>query len=250
MLNHFTSLCVGGRPLAMIFAQNVGDVRRAEKVGRVLMLGGGTNVLVADEGVPDVVVKLEGPEFMRLTSIGGDRYEVGAGVLLSRIAALGAGALTGIPGTLGGALVGNAGTAGGNIGEMVEAVFLLGGTRRGVDCAFDYRRSNLETEMILGAVLKLKKTEKADRVDFPARSAGCVFRNPRGEHTAGLLLDAAGCKGLTEGRAHVWMKHANVIETVWGVQASDVAGLMREMVERVRRQTGITLEPEIKLWGF
>jgi len=251
-------------------------VRRAAGEGeRLRILGAGSNVLVADEGVRGTVMLLSAAPFKSLSRAGGDVVHVGGGARLSRLVnALadwglsGAEALGGIPGTVGGALIMNAGTREGEIGPLVRAVWTVSPDGEalalsGPECGFAYRSSGLGGHVVLGAELLLSRGGPAEirertegllsrrRESQPrgARTAGCIFKNPPGE-SAGRLLDEAGCKGLSRGEARVSEVHANFIEARRGAAAADIASLVEEMRRRVREESGIELETEIELWGF
>ena len=239
------------------------------------VLGAGSNVLVADEGVRGMVVRLAAPPFKDLARVGEEIVHCGGGSRLSRVVnaladwgLTGAEGLAGIPGTVGGALVMNAGTSAGEIGPLVRKVWALepDGTTVALapsDCRFDYRSSALAGKLILGAELvlssgdapairaRLDELDAKRRASHPhgVRTAGCVFKNPPGER-AGVLLDEAGLKGSTKGGARVSPVHANFIEAEPGARAADVTALIDEMRRRVREERGIELELELELWGF
>lgn len=238
------------------------------------VLGGGSNLLVADEGIDALVVSLR-------SACGGLRFEgthaiVGAAVMLPALARAaaehGLGGLefaVGIPGSLGGALQSNAGIGDGrSVGPLVEAVEVLGARGRqtlGRDALrFDYRRSSLRGSgvMVTAATLALAPRPRAEieaemRRLLEARAAtqptaepnaGSIFRNPPGDF-AGRLIDTAGCKGLAVGAAHVSELHANFIVHDGTATARDVVVLMAEVQRRVFAHTGVWLLPEIEWWG-
>jgi UDP-N-acetylmuramate dehydrogenase len=241
---------------------------------RLRVLGGGSNVLVADEGVRGLAVSLR-------HACGGVRFEgtlvtAGAGVMLPALARAAAehdfGGLEfaiGIPGSAGGALQSNAGTGDGHeIGPLVEAVTVLdGGTRRTLarsDLTFGYRTSSLRQSglLVLEATLRLTPRPRAEveaemRRLLEARqasqptaepNAGSIFRNPPGDF-AGRLIEAAGCKGLARGGARVSERHANFIVHDGAATAADVAALMAGVQRRVRDRFAVALTPEIEWWG-
>lgn len=238
------------------------------------ILGGGSNLLVADAGVDALVVSLR-------SACGGLRFEgtravVSAAVMLPALARAAAerelGGLEfaiGIPGSLGGALQSNAGIGDGrDIGSLVESVEVLGArgrqTLRREELRFEYRRCSLRGSgvMLIGATLALEPRPRAEieaemRRLLEARAAsqptaepnaGSIFRNPPGDF-AGRLIEAAGCKGLAEGAACVSEKHANFIVHDGTATARDVATLMAEVQRRVLARSGVRLEPEIVWWG-
>ena len=179
--------------------------------------------------------------------------------------------LVGIPGTVGGAIVMNAGGAAnplfGTIGGYVRSVRAIdydGKTRTLYkdDLAFGYRSSNLSGFIILGATLKLSRTnrdilaarcsdflriKKAKQVlDVP--SAGCIFKNPKGSpFTAGQLIDMMGFKGRRIGGAQVSERHANFIVNTGGARCGDVLALILEIGIKAKESYNIDLEPEVRV---
>jgi UDP-N-acetylmuramate dehydrogenase len=279
-LARFTTFGVGGPAEILAHPRSPEElaalVRRAHKTGMPLrVLGAGSNVLVADEGVRGMVVRLAAPPFKELALVGEEIVHCGGGSRLSRVVKAladwgltGAEGLAGIPGTVGGALVMNAGTSAGEIGPLVRRVWALEPDGSAVslapsDCRFEYRSSALGGKLILGAELLLSSGEASAiraRLDElhakrkgsqprGVRTAGCVFKNPPGER-AGALLDESGLKGFTKGCARVSPVHANFIEAESEARAADVKALIDEMRRRVREERGIELELELGLWGF
>ncbi len=241
----------------------------------VLVLGGGSNLLVADGGVEAVVVALsDAGEFGRIDRSGDGDWRVGAAVSLPALVAAtvregraGLAPLAGIPGRVGGAVAMNAGggAGGASMGDVVReaAAYAPDGGRRVFAPAFGYRRSDLGGMIALSFTLRFPGADAPERLAEAARgfrerkaaaqplgapSAGCVFKNPDGD-SAGRLLDAAGCKGLTEGGARVSERHANFIVSDGTASAGDIARLAARMRERVRDRFGVALEREIVLWG-
>lgn len=238
------------------------------------ILGMGSNVLVADEGFPGYVLRLEG-EFLRV-SVEGERVTAGGGAALGGVCAAaaraglsGIEALSGIPSSIGGAVRINAGAYGGEIFEVLETVRLVSrsGERRAAAAAgipHGYRWSRLiETKDIVSeAVLKLapapqESIQEKTRVVSERRrgalpsepNAGSVFKNPEGDH-AGRLIEACGLKGEVEGGALISPRHANVIVNTGSARAADVLILMRKMRDAVREKFGVTLMPEVELLGL
>jgi len=250
----------------------------ADAGARVVLLGGGSNILVGDGGMRGVVVKL-GRGFRRvdwMPSDGGASMRAGAAVQLGRLArdavARGLAGLEyaeGIPGTVGGALFMNAGAYGGEVAETVEAVEGLDGRTgepRAIDggtLGFRYRRAELPHAFVVTAVrFRLRRDADGDaatRLDaVRARrvasqpqgraNAGSVFKNPPGDH-AGRLIEAAGLKGMRAGRARISEQHANVIVNEGGARAADVKALMDLAQRVVWERNGVWLEPEVQLVG-
>jgi len=237
------------------------------------VLGGGSNILVDDAGVPGVVLMPRGGGFERVT-VAGRRVVAGGAVRLGRLleevarrGLSGLEPLAGIPGTLAGAVVGNAGGRYGDIGPLVTAVvgYTPEGERRRLErphLRFDYRRSNLDGLVVTAVELELEPATKeeisrrmADIIDerrrsqpLAQRSAGCVFRNPAGR-SAGALIDRAGLKGRRIGAARISPVHANFIVNLGGARSEDVLALARLARREVLRRFGVALEFEVKVWS-
>lgn len=238
----------------------------------VKVLGGGSNVLVKDNGFPGVVIKLSGTEFTQI-SIDGQTVDAGGAAPLSNTISTTVGAglsglenLVGIPGTIGGAIRGNSGGRHGDIGQFVKSVDVLTAkgerfTRSGDELTFDYRNSSVNELVILSAKLRLV-TDDPDEISkrmrhiwivkkaaqpFSFQSAGCIFKNPRGL-SAGALIEQAGLKGTKVGNAEVSDRHANFIVTNANATASDVLQLIELIKSRVNEVHGVELEPEIQIW--
>jgi UDP-N-acetylenolpyruvoylglucosamine reductase len=241
------------------------------------VVGSGSNLLVADEGFRGLVVKLDGS--LATIEQDGQRLLCGGGARLPQAAAFAARAgLSGlefgvnIPGTVGGAVKMNANAYGGDLArvlEWVEVTTPAGTERRAPDqLGFSYRRSNLAgSEIVARASFALSpaapESVKATLADMrSARRAaqpsgiktfGSTFKNPddpRAEgRSAGVLLDEAGCRGLTVGGARFSEKHANFVENMGEATTADVIALMGEGRRRVRERFGLELEPEVQLLG-
>lgn len=273
-----TSLRIGGPADIFVLPQDVDDVRKAlgyadkEKLPAVV-LGGGNNVLVKDKGIRGIVIKLEG--CLGRMEFHGEEVTIGGGAGLSTMireaAALGLGGvecLVGIPATIGGALAMNAGTHDGAIGDFVSAVYFLHadgtiGELKPSAGAFAYRAFNFPPgAILLGARLTLhRKPQKEIYAEIKARlkhkkatqplalaSAGCVWKNPDADY-AGRLLEKAGLKGKRLGGAEISAKHANFVVNRGGATAADVLALMDMAFERVHKQAGVRLQPEIRILG-
>jgi UDP-N-acetylmuramate dehydrogenase len=240
----------------------------------VALIGMGSNILVADEGFPGCVLRLEGA-FLEVR-IEGERVRAGGGAALGGVCAAaaraglsGIEAISGIPSSIGGAVRINAGAYGGEIFDVLESVSLVtrSGQRRVAPAAgipHGYRWSGLieSGEIVSQAVLHLFP---ADRETIAAKTravsakrrgalpsepnAGSVFRNPEGDF-AGRLIEACGLKGERRGDALISERHANVIVNTGHARAADVLDLMRTMRDAVRRRFGVTLLPEVELLGL
>ena len=243
----------------------------------VRTLGLGANVLVADEGVPGVVVRLD-ERAWQAVEIDGDRVTVGGGcdvqkltLRAAREGLAGLECMAGIPGTVGGCVRMNAGGRFGDFGSRVLSVKLMDGAgrtfeRAADDLHFDYRRSGLPADaVVLSATLDLRRDDpqavsrrtkevwayKRDSQPLntknEGRSAGCMFKNPPGD-SAGRLIDAAGCKGLAIGGAEVSRRHANFVVSRDGCRAADLLRLSELVMERVADAAGVALEREVQVW--
>jgi UDP-N-acetylmuramate dehydrogenase len=239
-----------------------------------LVLGKGSNVLVADGGFPGLVLRLGRAH--RWSARAGDRLTAGAAMPLPALAgvALNEG-LSGlefgiaIPGSVGGAARMNAGAHGSDLAAVAErvTVFELGTSRArsvsAADAGFRYRSSELPRDGVVLDVTVRLRPDAPERIRArmdeirewrrrtqPLAEANCgsVFKNPPGD-SAGRLIDAAGLKGFAVGGASVSRKHANFVVAGPGATAADVRSLIRHVQETVAAQTGIRLEPEVHLVG-
>ena len=241
-----------------------------------LVLGGGSNLLVADAGISDRVVISLVHGFKDYKIVGSDSDSVmiraDSGVQLAAMIQLsmtggyhGWEKLAGIPGSLGGALTMNAGAYGATIYDYLSALRVLRGSESiwlsRSELKPVYRDGGLTgQDIIIAAYFHLPRTtshEVAARVAEikqqrhqrlpPGRHAGSVFKNPVGDFAA-RLLDIAGCKGLRCGGAQVSEQHANVIVAEKDATSSDITDLMAEMRNRVEQHFGVVLEPEIRMF--
>lgn len=236
------------------------------------VLGGGSNLLVRDEGVPGVVLHLEGGAFCRV-QVDATQIEAGAGALLSatisesvRHELAGLEALVGIPGTVGGALRMNAGGRAGDIGQFVAEVTVMDShgevhTRGRDELSFAYRQSSIDEPLVLSGrfaleeedpeqiVRRMRKQWILKKANQPLsfQSAGCIFKNPRGL-SAGLLVEQAGLKGTRVGGAEISDRHANFIVAHPGATSQDVLRLIDLARSRVAERFGTELELEIEVW--
>jgi UDP-N-acetylmuramate dehydrogenase len=248
-------------------------VRRcAEEEVALRVLGGGSNILVRDEGVPGLVIQLAAPAFGEI-QVDKESIVAGAGARLGRVVttAVHAGlagleVLVAIPGTLGGALYGNAGTHGGDIGQWAAEITVMTRSgditqRKDEELEFGYRQSSLDEPVILSARLALEPEDPRElarrlqkqwilrKASQPMghQCAGCVFRNPRGV-AAGALIEKAGLKGTRIGGAVVSDRHANFIVAEPEATSSDVLRLIELVRSQVRDRLGVELELELEVW--
>jgi len=241
------------------------------------VVGSGSNLLVADAGFRGLVMKLNGA--LATIEQDGERLVCGGGARLPKAAAEAARAgLSGlefgvnIPGTAGGAVKMNANAYGGDLSRVLEWVEIAtpegAGRRAPAELGFGYRRSNLGPhEVVARASFALSRADPASvkatlaelraarRAAQPSgiKTFGSTFKNPedaRAEgRSAGVLLDEAGCRGLTVGGARFSEKHANFVENPGHATTADVIALMAEGKRRVRERFGVELEPEVQFLG-
>ena len=236
-----------------------------------LFVGNGSNLLVDDAGLDALVVKTA-PRVSRV-EVRENTLRAGAGISLAQLASEAADhGLTGlefahgIPGSLGGAVVMNAGAYGGELCQVISQVRALdsrGQVRElaGDACDFSYRHSRFSAGgwLILSATVELAPGDPAairgrmeelmarrkekQPLEYP--SAGSTFKRPEG-HFAAALIEGCGLKGLTVGGAQVSEKHAGFVINIGSATCRDILDLMDQVRERVFRETGVELEPEVK----
>ena len=283
-----TTFKVGGPADWLVEAAGAADVQRALAIGRragvpVTMLGGGSNVLVADGGVRGIVVRLHGGQVQQIDA---NRVRADAGVTINGLVrwtishgVAGIEAWAGTPGTVGGAVHGNAHFQRRNIGDLIDRVAVAGQNGEVTEVPAEQMEFGYDTS-------RLQRTgEKALWVDFrvgrgdPAElraiargslafrkqtqpldtpSAGCIFQNPDPAvdpvpagipASAGALVDRAGLKGAREGSAHVSTTHANFIVNDGGASARDIRRLIAQCKQAVRDRFGVELREEIVYLG-
>ena len=239
----------------------------------LFFLGRGSNLLIADAGLPGLTLHLA--RSLQILSRRGDTLRAGAGVSLPRLArtaaALGFSGfefLAGIPGSVGAAVRLNAGADGRDLAAVLSRVWVATPQLqllefRAGELGLGYRSSRLlyfphwlvvEAEFLLSTPAppeavrrRLRELQAARRARQPAnyRNCGSVFKNPKAGPAAGLLIEAAGCKGLRRGGAQVSRKHANFILNQGQATAAQVKALIAEIQERVWRTQGVALEREV-----
>ena len=238
------------------------------------IIGNGSNLRVSDAGYRGVIVQIY--KEMNEVKVEGDLVKAQAGALLSGIAAKALGAelsgfefASGIPGTIGGACVMNAGAYGGEMKDVLESVTVLTGEGKIIELGrneleLGYRTSVIAKKgyIVLGAVLKLERGDgekiktymdelKEKRVtkqplEYP--SAGSTFKRPEG-YFAGKLIEDAGLRGFQVGGAQVSEKHCGFVINRDHATAADIMELMRQVQIRVKENSGVDLEPEVKRLG-
>jgi len=275
-LSRHTSLGVGG-PADIV---RVRDASRVPELVEYLevhaapwrILGGGSNLLAADEGVPDVVLQLARGALIEVAE---NRVVVPAatslGTAILECAKRNLGGmegLVGVPGTLGGALRMNAGAYGTEMADVVRAATIFKGETRQVETVkadhlgFKYRHTNLSShDLVLSVTLELldrpqseileriKEFNRKRRASQPLQeeSAGCMFKNPPAD-SAGRMIASLGLKGTRLGGAVVSERHANFIVNRYHATASDVLKLIDLVRERVLKDYGVELEKEVVVW--
>ena len=248
-------------------------VRRCrENSVKIHVLGRGSNILVADEGIDGAVIHLSDKYFGQI-EVDGQTVRAGAGAGLSRLLQVcarkglsGMECLVGIPGSVGGAVKINAGGRFGDIGSVAHSVRLMdsGGyqfERPREDIYFGYRETNIMAKFVLEAEFSLMPDDpeqigrrlkevwmlKKNSQPLNSRNAGCIFKNPRAL-SAGALIDKAGLKGLAVGGATVSQRHANFIVAKDGATSKDVLGLIEQIQDQVRQRFDVELELELQVW--
>lgn len=284
-----TTFKVGGPADWLLTLATGGEVRRAVALARdagvpVTLLGGGSNVLVADDGIRGLVVRVHGGD-VRLLDDATLRADAGVTInglvrwTVSRGVA-GLEAWAGTPGTVGGAIYGNAHFQGRLISELLRRVMLLSPAGEelsaGVEAmefGYDYSRLHRTGEIVISADFRvgggdppaLRETAR-ESLAFRKRtqplekaSAGCIFQNPDPARdrvpdgiplSAGALVDRAGLKDAREGGARVSPRHANFIVNDGGATAADIARLIERCRRGVRERFGVELRDEIVRLGF
>ena len=284
-LARYSTYRIGG-PATVVLPSSAEDVATAVRMAHQagvpwFALGLGSNILLPDEGLDALVVRL-GKGLDRL-ECDGDRWVVGAGLpaplAARRTAAAGYAGLhifVGVPGSVGGGVYMNAGCHGGDWSEVVESVTVVDEAGRDSvvprsEVPFTYRRSGLDGRVVVEAAVRLRREEQ-HRLDeqinemfewrqsgtpFSQPCCGSVFKNPAGPswkreggpRTSGQLIEAAGLKGFRVGGAEVSPMHANYFVNTGGATAADVRGLIEQVQRRVNSEFGALLEPEVKIIG-
>ena len=278
-LGALTTYRVGGRAALLARIDDADHLRVvveavAGTTVDVVVVGKGSNLLVADEGFPGLAVVL-GDGFAAI-DVEGTEVEAGAAAALPVVARRSVSAgltgfewAVGVPGSIGGAVRMNAGGHGSDMAAVLARVRVVD-LRTGEDgwvpaseLALGYRRSSIEPHQLVVAarlalapgdvdrgtaeIAEIVAWRRANQPGGP--NAGSVFTNPPGD-SAGRLIDAAGGKGRRHGSAEVSTKHANFIQADEGGRAADVLALMGEVQELVRAHAGVELVPETRLVGF
>lgn len=282
-LSERTSIRLGGKAIAELILESEQDVFQLEDRcrqlgGKAFFLGAGTNILASDGDLPVILVRYavsDGPEAI-------DAHDktvcvrAGAAVPLPRLlrycAAQGLGGLeglVGIPGSVGGAIAMNAGSFGCEVGPQLASVRVFDGTNiieltaSQLDYGYRHMRfgKNEGNYLVLSGTFRLTRKakddicllmrhnffEKKSKQPVTAWSAGCIYKNPSPEQTAGKLLDLAGFRGKSLGGMMFSPLHANFLVNTGRGSATAAHELMRLAEEEVKRRFAVTLEPEVRM---
>ncbi len=280
-MSRYTSFKAGGEAAFVAEAADEEQLKKLLKITSDLevphiLIGNGSNILFKDSGYEGIVIKLS-QAFAYENVIDEGRVVCGTAILLSTLARelmneelTGFEFASGIPGSLGGALFMNAGAYGGEMKQVVKSVRAISadGSEERVfsneEMKFGYRKSLLSENgyIAVEAVLELKKGDRKEiaekmkelsvkrnskqPVNYP--SAGSTFKRPEG-HFAGKLIEEAGLKGVAVGGAEVSVLHSGFIINKGGATATDILELITLVQNRVYDESGIMLEPEVRIIG-
>lgn len=278
-LKKHTTYGIGGPAEIMTFPNCKNELIQIVRIAKnmnqpITILGSGSNILISDRGIKGLVLSLKNT--LRLIEVNNQKMYAECGAMLGKIVKqavkndlIGLENLNGVPGTLGGALVMNAGAWGGEISENLVKVELIdkNGELKSLqknEINFSYRNSSFnKKDILLSAEFFLKKADKevinknfveaqsGRKFTQPLnkRSAGSLFKNPKG-NSAGKLLDEAGLKGFNIGDARISDKHANFFINEGNATSDDMLLLIKKAHKTVRDKFEIDLELEVKLIGF
>jgi UDP-N-acetylenolpyruvoylglucosamine reductase len=277
-LARFTTLGTGGPARAFARPETGAEVEELLQWAQqrslgVAVVGLGSNLLAADEGVDALVLKLGGD--LAAVETDGDMLRVGGGaanaVALHRARAAGLGGFEfacAIPGTIGGGVWMNAGAYGSDFAAVLGRVLVATGGGSGwltpAELGLSYRHSQLRHgQVVMGAELRLRprppdeikaevrelNTRRKEAQPTNRRTFGSVFKNPEHELSAGRMLEACGLKGHRSGGAQISPKHANFIENAGAAATADALALMVEARRRAHEQFGVDLQHEVEFLG-
>ena len=278
-MSSHTSFRIGGPSDAFVEVANEEELAAVLKIvtetqTEHMLIGNGTNLLVADSGYPGIMIKLAGDfesisqDEETIVTVGGAKLLSSASAYFTEHGLTGFEFASGIPGTIGGAMFMNAGAYGGEMKDIVTRVRLMtkDGSkvfeRTNEEMEFGYRHSSIQEDgsIVLSATFQLECDDKTaivarvaelqekrntkQPVNYP--SAGSTFKRPVGGFAA-ALIDQAGLKGASVGGAEVSEKHAGFVINKGGASCEDVLELMRHVQKEVKINSGIDLEPEVRL---
>ncbi|MBI65545.1 MAG: UDP-N-acetylenolpyruvoylglucosamine reductase [Candidatus Marinimicrobia bacterium] len=275
-----TTFGIGGIAEIIIFPNDEVEIIELMKLIKkynikYYLLGSGSNVLISDEKISGIIISLK--KSLKTIEFDNDNVTVGSGVMLGTLVKqlnsrniTGYEGLVGVPGTVGGALIMNAGAFGAEISNNFISAKTVNenGEIKNYDkeqISFSYRKSSFpKNEILIKSTFKcikgspekinIKKTktskDRKDKQPLTYRSAGSVFKNPKGEFSAGYLIDKTGLKGKKIGNAQISEKHANFIINLGDAKSKDVMQLIKIIKIEVYNKFKINLELEIKLIGI
>jgi UDP-N-acetylmuramate dehydrogenase len=270
-----TSMGVGGPAAVMAFPRTAEELRQSLRVRQDLdlphrILGGGSNLVVVDEGLDELIVNTAD---MRRVDIGQDGAvlaEGGANVIRTVVKCCRAGwrgfeSAVGIPGSIGGAAVMNAGAYGFSISDVLAEIVVYdengARTQPPEGWKFHYRGSSIPAGSAVASITVQLRAEDPSVLEKETReltqqrvksqpggrNAGCVFKNPPGLY-AGKLIDELGLKGLRVGGAVVSPRHANFVVNEGGARAADVLAILDTVRNAAAQKAGVELELEVRVW--
>lgn len=273
----FTWFRIGGAAQYWVEPTSINELAAVVKAAAteglmVRVLGGGSNLLVRDEGVSGVVLHLAAAAFAKI-EVNKKRITAGGGAKLGHVVSsavreglAGLEQLVGIPGTVGGALRTNAGTHGGDIGQWTTSATVMTRTgevlvRNQEQLRFGYRASSLDELVILEATLDLETANSAmltkqmqqtwilKKSQLPPsdQAAGCIFKNPGGV-SAASLIEESGMQNARVGKAEVSDRSAAYIVAQPGCSSKEVIELIELIRKTVAERTGVDLETAIDIW--
>ena len=281
-MKRYTSMKVGGQAAYLVYPIDEADIAKTlryvkDRDIKYRFLGNGTNVIVSDRGLNEVLIRITKMKHVRYTKTkSGAVADVSGGVSLRTFVKdsaekglSGVEKLYWIPGTIGGGIKMNAGSFGQSISDTLEEICLidargnmstLGGNRFRFgyrtspvgtsDCVASARfvlKNRSKTEILKDMDYVYKERKKRHPMEYP--SAGSIFKSVNGE-PAWKFIEKAGLKGLSMGGACVSEKHANFIVNLGSAKAQDIKNLIGKIKKEVYEKLGVTLSEEVDLWGF
>lgn len=273
-MKEYTSFKVGGVADIIAIVNKIDQLKELvaylkKNEAPYFIIGNGSNLLIKDEGIRGVVIKLSG--LFKKISVTDQKIQAGAAISLNKLLDVslennlsGLEFMVGIPGSVGGSLLMNAGVKERCIGDVVNWIKVLTSEMEEIvletkDIKFYYRGSNLGKYIILEAEFSSKKDSKEiilkkirsyqnKRTFLSFPNAGSIFKNPVGNF-AGELIEKVGLKGYSIGDAQIFPGHANFIQNIGKAKAKDILLLIEKIRNTVQSQFGVNLELEIKVVG-